>query len=161
MLEWLGQTDYAVWVQQSLYGWAINLTVHAFGNAVIVGVIVVVALRAFGAFKPLPFTTLRKLLPLIWIGLVTQVVSGFGLFTTKPERYFADGLFQWKLLFVFLGFICTLYLQRMLKEEEGAWQANNKPSPWGLRVIAATALVWAMVLVMGRLTAYLGQLYHA
>lgn len=161
MLEWLGQTDYAYWVQTSLYGWAISLTVHAFGNAVIVGTMAVVALRTFGLFKPLPFTMLRKLIPFIWIGLVVQVLSGFSLFTTKPERYFADGLFQWKLLFVFLGFLSTLYLQHMLKEEEGNWEASHKPTPWGLRVVAATALVWAMVLVMGRLTAYLGQLYHA
>jgi hypothetical protein len=161
MLEWLGQTDYAIWVQQSLYGWAISLTIHAFGNAVIVGVIAIVALRAFGMFKPLPFTMFRKVLPLIWIGLVVQVLSGISLFTTKPARYFADGLFQWKLLFVLLGFLCTLYLRHMLKVEEGTWEANHKPSVWGMRVITATALAWAMVLVMGRLTAYLGQLYHA
>jgi len=161
MLEWLGQTDYAVWVQSSLYGWAINLTIHAFGNAVIVGTIIIVALRVFGSFKPIPMTLLRKAIPLLWIGLIVQVLSGFSLFTTKPDRYFADGLFQWKLAFVVLGAICTIYLQRTLKAEERGWEASNKASTMGMRIVAVTALVWAMVLVMGRLTAYVGQLYHA
>jgi hypothetical protein len=161
MLEWLGQTDYAFWVQTSLYGWAINLTIHAFGNAVIVGTILIVALRLAGVFRPLPYTMLRRLIPLIWIGLIVQILSGVSLFTTKPDRYFADGLFQWKLLFVLLGAIATVYLTRVLKAEEGTWEASNKASDWGMRVAAATAIVWAMVLVMGRLTAYVGQLYNA
>ena len=161
MLEWLGQTEFAFWVQASLYGWAIMLTIHAFGNAIVVGTIIVVALRVFGVFKPIPYTLLRRLLPILWLGLVIQVLSGFSLFTTKPDRYFADGLFQWKLLFVVAGIVSTIYLQRMLKREEGNWEASNAVTTRGMRMAAVTAVVWALVLVMGRLTAYVGQLYNA
>jgi hypothetical protein len=160
MLDWLGSTDYAIWVQQSLYGWAIMLTFHAFGNAVIVGVIFIVALRLFGTFRPIPYTTLVKLIPLIWIGLVVQVTSGFSLFLTKPVRYLSDGLFQWKLAFVVLGLLATLYLQKTLNNEAGGWQSTSKVSTRGMQFATASVVFWAGVLVMGRLTAYVGQLYR-
>lgn len=160
MLEWLEFTPYAVWIKQSLHGWAIMLTFHAFGNAVIVGTIFIVALRLLGTFRPLPYTFLRKLMPLIWIGLVVQVLSGFSLFLTKPARYLADGMFQWKLGLVVAGVVATIYLQKTLQREAAGWEAANSVSTYGKRFVAVTAIVWAAVLIMGRLTAYLGQLYH-
>ena len=160
MLEWLELTPYAFWIQTSLYGWAIMLTFHAFGNAVIVGTIFIVALRLFGTFRPLPYTFLRKLMPLIWIGLVVQVLSGFSLFLTKPVRYLSDGLFQWKLGLVVAGIVATIYLQKSLERDAAGWEGTNSVSVYGKRFVTATAIVWAAVLIMGRLTAYVGQLYR-
>jgi hypothetical protein len=57
--------------------------------------------------------------------------------------------------------IITIYFQKLLKREGGRWQSNNHVPPSALRFAAITAVVWAGVLVVGRLTAYLGQLYHA
>lgn len=161
MLEWLGTTPYAVYIQESIYGWAIMLTIHAFGNAIIVGTIIIVALRLLGTFRPLPYTLMRRLMPLIWIGLVLQTASGFSLFLTKPARYMGDGLFQWKLGLVVAGAIATIYLQKTLQSEASGWQETNNVSTNGLRLATIAALFWAGVLIMGRLTAYVGQLYHA
>jgi hypothetical protein len=161
MLDWLGSTPYAIYIQESIYGWAIMLTIHAFGNAIIVGTIIIVALRLLGTFRPLPYTLMQRLMPLIWIGLVLQVGSGFSLFLTKPARYLGDGLFQWKLGLVVAGIVATIYLQKTLKREASGWQETNSVSSNGLRFVTAAALFWAGVLIMGRLTAYVGQLYHA
>lgn len=160
MLEWLEFTPYAIWIKQSLHGWAIMLTFHAFGNAVVVGTIFIVALRLSGTFRPLPYTFVKKLIPLIWVGVVVQVLSGFSLFLTKPARYMADGLFQWKLGLVVAGIIATIYLQKTLARDAAGWEDTNSVSANGKRFVAATAIFWAGVLIMGRLTAYVGQLYR-
>lgn len=161
MLEWLGNTPYALWILESIYGWAIMLTIHAFGNAVVIGIISIVVLRMLGTFRPLPYTLMRRLIPLIWIGVVAQALSGFSLFLTKPARYLGDGLFQWKLGLVVAGIIATLYLQKTLKREAAGWEETNSASANGIRIAAVAALFWAGVLIVGRLTAYVGQLYHA
>jgi len=161
MLEWLGNTPYALWILESIYGWAIMLTIHAFGNAIVVGTIVIVALRLSGTFRPLPYTLMRRLIPLIWIGVVVQAFSGFSLFLTKPVRYLGDGLFQWKLGLVVAGIVATIYLQSLLKREAAGWEETNSVSTNGLRLATIAGLIWAGVLIMGRLTAYVGQLYHA
>jgi len=159
VLEWLENTDYALWVKQS-WGWPFALTFHAFGNAIVVGFALIIAMRLFGFFRPIRYTSLNRLFPFIWGAVVVQVLSGFSLFLTKPERYLGDGMFQWKLFFVVAGIVLTVYFQKTLKREGAAWDAAGKVSSRGARIVAATALVWAAVLVVGRLTAYLGQLYH-
>src|SRR5262245_21252488 len=103
IFECLEMTAYAAWVRESLYGWAIMLTAHPYGNAIVVASIFIVALRVFGVFRTVPITSLTKLLiPLIWIGVITQVISGFSLFLTKPGRYAVDPLFLTKMAFVVL-----------------------------------------------------------
>jgi hypothetical protein len=160
VLDWLSNTPYALWVKQS-WGWPFALTLHAFGNATIIGLSIIIALRLLGLFRTIPYTSLRKLIPVIWVAVAVQVFSGFSLFLTKPDRYLADGMFQWKLSFVIAGIIATIFFQKTLNREAASWDAAGKVSPRGVRLVAVTALFWCGVLVMGRLTAYLGQLYHA
>lgn len=160
MLDWLANTDYATWVRQS-WGWALALTFHAFGNAIVVGLIFIIALRMLGFFRAIPYTSLNRLLPVIWIALIVQVVSGTTLWMSKPAKYLADGMFQWKFTFVVLATVTTIFFHQMLRRETPVWQSNGTVTIAGKRFVAVTALLWAAVLVAGRLTAYLGQLYHS
>ena len=158
MLEWLTNTPYAVWVRES-WGWPFALTLHAFGNAMVVGLIFIICLRMLGLFQTIPYTSLNRLLPFIWAGVAIQVFSGFTLWSSKPAKYLSDGMFLWKFSLVVLGVIVTVYFHKTLKREAAAWREAGAVSPWGVKVVAATALVWAAVVIAGRLTAYLGQLY--
>jgi hypothetical protein len=159
-LEWLEMTSYAVWVRESLWGWAIMLTIHAYGNAIVVGVIFIIALRLLGFFRTIPYTSLNKsLTPLIWCAVVMQVISGFSLFLTKPPRYATDPMFLTKMAFLIAGIFLTFHLQKILRAEAAGWRATQTVSKRGTQIAALAALAWACVLIMGRLTAYLGQLY--
>src|SRR6266853_1958399 len=93
MLVTLAQTPYATWVRESLWGWPLSLTFHAFGNAAVVGLIFIISLRLLGFFRTIPYTSLNKLFPIIWIAVVVQAMSGFSLWMTKPDQYMRDGVF--------------------------------------------------------------------
>jgi len=160
MLDWLESTAMATWVKES-WGWPLALTFHAFGNAVIIGVMFIIALRLLGLFRTMPYTSINRLIPIIWIGLICQVASGFLLWSSKPARYLADGMFEWKLGFVIASSVASYYFFKMTQREAGDWEKAGGVSARVVRFGAITALLWAGVLVMGRLTAYLGQLYHA
>ena len=162
MLDWIANTDYATWVRQS-WGWALALTFHAFGNAIVVGLIFIISLRLLGFFKTIPYTSLNRLLPVIWIGFAIQVLSGTTLWVSKPARYLADGMFQFKLFFVIAAMVVTIFFHQLLNRETPVWQSARLAAVKGnARVwVGVTVLLWAAVLVAGRLTAYLGQLYHA
>jgi hypothetical protein len=131
MFEWLANTDYAEWVKAS-WGWPLALTVHAFGNAIVVGFTFIIGLRLIGLFRTIPYTSLSRLIPYIWIGFGFQVASGFTLFATKPDRYLAAGMFEAKLSFVILGAILTWYFQQTLRKEAAAWQAAGTVSSRGV-----------------------------
>jgi hypothetical protein len=159
MLQWLADTEYATWVRESLWGWPISLTFHAFGNAAVIGLIFIISLRLVGLFRTIPYTSLNRLFPVIWIGVAVQVMSGFSLWMSKPDRYITDGMFLAKFTFVIIGVVVTVYFQNTIKREAVAWEAKGTVSSRGVKFAVAAALAWAAVLTTGRLTAYLGTLY--
>jgi hypothetical protein len=160
VLEALGKTEYAQWVRES-WGWAMALTIHAFGNAIVVGLVLIMAMRLFGLFRTIPYTSLPKLFPFIWVAICFQVYSGFTLWMSKPDRYMKDGVFIIKFSLVCIGIALLVYFQRIITRESPEWQKVGKVNSRGLRLAAAAALCWAFVIIMGRLTAYLGSLYVA
>jgi hypothetical protein len=155
---WLESTDYSAWVRES-WGWPFALTFHAFGNAVVVGLFFIIAMRLLGLFRTIPYTSLYRLIPIVWIGFVCQVLSGFTLWASKPDRYLADVMFDTKFSFVILGAVLTWYFQGVLQREATAWQAAGKASSRGVQLVCVSTLAWCAVLTTGRLTAYLGTLY--
>ena len=158
MLEWLAHTPYAMWVNES-WGWPLALTIHAFGTATVVGLMSIIGLRLLGLFRTIPYTSLNRLVPLVWIAVVLQVISGFTLWITKPAQYLADGMFEVKFTLVIIAIGVMWYFHNTLKREAAAWEAKGSVSSRGLIIVAASCLLWAAVVIGGRLTAYLGSLY--
>ena len=147
-----------MWVDES-WGWPLALTVHAIGMAVVVGLMFIIGLRLLGAFPTIPYTSLGKLIPLIWIAVVFQAISGFTLWVTKPAQYLGDVMFDTKFALVFIASAAMLYFHVTYKREVAAWQAAGTVTSKGVKIAAATCLLWAAVTIGGRLTAYLGSLY--
>ena len=162
MLESLENSAYAQWMLgESLFGWPLMLTVHAFGTAVVVGFIFIIDLRLIGFFRAIPYTSLNKLFPVMWIAVVFQALSGFSLWMTKPTKYVTDGAFVAKFSFVILGIVVIGIFQHTFKREAANWEAAGTVSSRGIKLVGASFLVWSAVLIAGRLTAYLGALYAA
>ena len=159
MLAGLENSQFSALVRSELWGWPLALTVHAFGTALVMGFIFIICLRLLGLFETIPYTSLNRLFPVIWAALVLQLLSGFALWMTKPTRYVADAAFLLKFAFVIIGIILTLYLYGSIKREAASWDAAGAVSSRGTKFVAPSLLVWCVVLVAGRLTAYLGSLY--
>ena len=158
MLEWLENTQFSAWVRGELWGWPLALTVHAFGTALVIGFIFIIGLRLLGLFALIPYTSLYRLFPVIWVALVLQFLSGFMLWMTKPTQYVADGAFVLKFSLVIVGMILTLSFYRTILREAASWEAKGTISSRGVKFVAATLLVWCSVLVASRLTAHLGSI---
>jgi hypothetical protein len=158
VLEWLANTPYAMWVNQS-WGWPLALTIHAFGTATVVGLMFIIGLRLLGMFRTIPYASLNKLIPLIWIAVGFQFISGVTLWMTKPAQYLADGMFEIKLTLVVMAIVVMWYFQNTMKREVAGWEAAGTVSSRGVKFVTASCLLWAAVTIGGRLTAYLGSLY--
>src|SRR6266480_1661322 len=157
-LEWLAQTPYVQWVQES-WGWPVALTLHAFGTATIVGLMAIITLRMLGLFRTIPYSAVQWLIPFIWVALVVQVASGLTLWMTKPAQYLADGMFEVKFVLLVIAIVVTVYFHNTMRREAVAWEGKGRVSPRGLKLGVAACVLWAAVTIGGRLTAYLGSLY--
>jgi hypothetical protein len=158
VLEWLANSPYAMWVDES-WGWPLALTIHALGMAVVVGLMSIIGLRLFGAFPAIPYTALNKLIPLIWIAVFFQAISGFTLWMSKPGQYLGDVMFDSKFSLVIIATIAMIYFHVMIKRDAAAWEAAGTVTSRGLKMVSLAWFLWAAVTIGGRLTAYLGSLY--
>jgi hypothetical protein len=159
VLAELENSQFSAWVRGELWGWPLALTLHALGTALVMGFIFIICLRLLGLFETIPYTSLKRLFPVVWAALVLQLLSGFALWMSKPTRYAADTAFLLKFLFVIIGIILTSYLYGSIKREAASWDAAGAVSSNGAKFVAPSLLAWCIVLVAGRLTAYLGSLY--
>src|SRR5690349_4368166 len=133
MLDWLANSAYAAWVNEQV-GWPIALTIHAFGVAVVIGFMAIIGLRLMGRFRSMPYAALNSLIPLIWVAVAFQFVSGATMWVSKPELYLADGMFEVKFALVIVACVVTGYFYGAIRREAAAWDASGKASPRGVRL---------------------------
>jgi len=155
---WLENTQLSAAMRSELWGWPLVLSIHALGTALVIGFIFIIGLRLLGLFPLLPYSSLNRLFPVIWVAIAVQFLSGFLLWMTKPDQYVADGAFVLKFSLVILGMILTLFFSRTIGREAGSWEAKRATSSRGLQFVAATLVVWCGVLIASRLIAHLGSI---
>jgi hypothetical protein len=159
VLASLESSQLSTWLRSELWGWPLVLTIHVLGTAVVIGFIFVISLRLLGLFETIPYSSLNRLFPVVWVALVVQVITGIALWMTKPTRYVADTAFALKFSLVIIGIVLTLYFYAAMKREAASWDAAGAAPPRGIKFAAASLVVWCGVIVAARLTAHLGSLY--
>lgn len=148
MFDWLESTSLALWVKES-WGWPLALTIHAFGSATIFGISFLLGLRLLGVFQAIPSVSLRGLIPLFWIALGFQAVSGFLMALTTPTTYFTSEAFIAKMVLVLLGLIATMRFQGALKVD-ARMASSGTISHRAARFGALIVLAWGAVLILLR-----------
>jgi hypothetical protein len=86
MLAWLESTSLAIWMRDSLWAYPIVLTFHAIGMAMLVGTMIIIALRVLGVGR-FSIAPLQKYFLVVWAGFVVNAVSGSILFLTAPSAF--------------------------------------------------------------------------
>ncbi len=158
MLELLEGSSFSAMVREQLYGWPLFLTIHAFGTALVIGLMLILGLRVMGIFSQIPFATMNRMVPVVWGALCVQFISGFVLWAAKPTRYVVDGAFLLKVILIIAGIVLTRQFQAMLEQEATVWDKKGAVSPQVTTFAAASFLVWCGVLIAGRLTGFLGSI---
>jgi hypothetical protein len=152
-LVWLQSTTLATLVAETLWGYPLLETIHAFGMAMLIGSLGLINLRVLGYKAELPLLGTRDLLPLAWIGFTLNAISGVALFTSDAVYFFNSYTFRVKLVLIVLGGVNAMLLgQKVFREPVADRDVVVTP---GVKWIAATSLVfWFGAAIAGRLIAY-------
>ena len=153
-LSWLESSGYAMWMLNSEVALQLMLTVHAFGLALTVGVLLALDLRLLGLYRTIPLASLDRLMGIAWVGIGLNAVTGFSIFTTEATRYVTNVPFIVKMIFVAAGSVSLVATQRLLRRNASTVEAGEVP-PRGRGLALGSALFWVMAVVTGRLIAYL------
>jgi hypothetical protein len=152
--EWLENSGLAVWVGESLWGYPIMISLHAIGLSVVAGVLVMIDMRVLGAFKGMPFSSLRGLMKLAWAGFVVNLISGFSLFSAQATVFIENVPFLIKIPSIFLAVCVAGIMQHQLQLNAATWDLNP-PASIKMKVLAVVSIgFWLSAFIAGRLTAY-------
>lgn len=153
----------ALWALRTIPGFPpIIQTVHILGIAVVMGTVVMLDLRILGIAVPSQKISemTNRLMPWLWWALASNFVSGAFFLFARPNRYFNNPIFGWKVSFLIPAILLTLFFHFMSKQQEGYWELNSQRL-WGARAIAFLSLVlWIMIAMAGRWIAYVEYIYY-
>ena len=155
--------DGALWALRNIPGFPpIIQTVHILGIAVVMGTIVMLNLRILGLAVPSQKISemTARLMPWLWWALASNFVSGAFFLFGRPNRYFNNPVFGWKLSFLIPAILLALFFHLMSRQQDGYWESSSKRM-WTARGVALLSLgLWIMVAMAGRWIAYAEYIYY-
>ncbi len=152
----LDQSAFGTWVtgSSSLFAFPGILLLHTVGMAAVVGVVAGIDLKILGFAPALPLKQLAKFLPILWIGLTVNAVTGTMLLIADASTKLINPDFGVKMVFIALA---VINLRMIQKKVLGDPDVDKGPLSTNAKVLAATSLfLWFGAITAGRLLAYVG-----
>ncbi len=139
------------YLRESTYGFTTLLTVHVVAMCLFLGLIIMMDLRLVGAGnrRTPPGEIQARLLPWQLIGFAVVATSGGLLFYSKPIYYYGKGFFWTKMALMALAGVNAAAIHLVTSRSDAGWDR-----PAARLAGAMSLLLWAGVLVTGRLVAY-------
>lgn len=143
-------------VRDTPWIWVASEALHFVGLSLLIGVCVLVCVRALGLAKQIPFAAVDRLLPWAVLGLGLNVVTGMLFFLAAPQQYVDNPAFHWKLIFLVLAGGASLFFFF----DEG-WAAKpGSDAPALTKLVAAAALfLWVGVMFWGSMLPFIGNAF--
>lgn len=125
----------------SVWAFPMILAAHTIGLVLLAGIDIAHKLRVLGVAPHVPEVEFNRFLPLMWLGLWINVVSGLALFVGYPTKAMTNELFYVKLSLVAAAVVLVKVIRR-----------PNRRAP---RVLAVLSIAcWVATIAAGRLLAY-------
>jgi hypothetical protein len=156
LFEWVDTFPSSIAMRESLYGYPILLTAHVVTLAMFAGLVIMMDLRLLGfAYRTTPFSQVQaRLFPWQMVGMVLSFSTGFLLFYSQPMRYYPRLYYWMKMALLVVAGLNALVFHLTTYRSVAKWDADAGP-PSGAKLAGALSLVlWAGIVVSGRLTAY-------
>jgi hypothetical protein len=156
LLGWIEGSALAIWVRGESVGtefvFPIIVTLHTIGMGFLAGGGVAIDLRILGAAPNIPLKPMGRFLPLLWLAVAVNAVSGVLLLIAYPTKALTNPLFYVKLSLIALAVVVLLRLKRRIfddpKIERMQIERGDK------RLALFSIAIWLAVIAAGRLLAY-------
>ena len=157
-LESLESTGISLFIRESdsLLSFPTILTAHAFGYCFIMATNAIVSARMLGFAAGIPFKPLRKLFPMMWVGLIVTTITGLALTMAAAQKRVPNPILWFKMILLAVA-TPMMWKFQMNVFNDPSVNENNVPS--SARTIAACQLaLWLLIMISGRLIPYSGTI---
>ncbi len=154
--EWLASTRGSIALHESLYMYPLVESAHVLTLCVFVGIAVMIDLRLLGlTMRRVALSEVASRLgPWLLGGFGVMVITGALLFYAIPVRSYQNIFFRLKIIMLMLAGVNAWVFQTTVYRRVGDWDLEPVP-PRAARVAGALSLLlWAVIIVAGRMIAY-------
>jgi hypothetical protein len=154
--EWLASTEGSIALHESLYMYPLVESAHVLTLCLFLGIAIMFDLRLLGlALRRVPMTELkRRLGPWMVAGFVVMVITGLMLFYAIPVRSYQSIFFRIKVVALILAGLNAFVFHSTIDKRVAEWDLAPVPPPAARRAGAASLVLWAVIVVAGRMIAY-------
>lgn len=155
IFSWLESTALSLWVRgetDATMAFPVIICLHALGMGFLAGIASMINLRILGVARQVPLVRLLAFLPVAWLALVVNVVSGVLLLIGYPTKALTNPVFYIKMLCIAVALWCLVRVRCGVLLATAPDQAARDVT---VRALAALAtFLWVAAIVTGRLLAY-------
>lgn len=141
-------------VSSTQWGYAIVLSLHAVGMAIMVGISLMLIFRVLGFAQTIPLGALAGYWNVALLGFLVNIASGTMLFLGSASELFFNWAFRIKIALVLIGVVLTWRLVRSCIKP-AADNGGIFVEPGDRRLAGVALVVWLAALIAGRLIGYL------
>jgi hypothetical protein len=113
---------------------------------------VIVSARMLGFATSIPFKPLRKLFPVMWLGLIVTAITGVMLTIAAAQKRVPNPILWVKMLFLVVA-VPMMWKFQMKVFEDPSVNENNIPASARTMAVWQIAL-WVLIMIAGRLIPY-------
>jgi hypothetical protein len=151
-------TPFGTAIAESRYAFPIIEGTHLIALSVSVGLIFLTDLRLMGLFlRQVPAASvIHGLRPYVLCGFALVFISGGLLFWAEAAEVIASPAWVFKFAFIGLAGLNAAYFELVISRRPGALSPGQAKLPRGVRFAGLASLaIWTLVIICGRLIAYL------
>ena len=144
------------WISETYWLWPVLEICHFIGLSILLGALLVIDIRLLGMLRSFDAASVKRLVPLVWVGFCINLVTGSLFFIGDPMRYSINIGFQLKMLLILIAGLNVVAYQLQVRPMMSGWNRVSSTTTVA-RVVAITSLLtWTGVLLLGRLIPYVG-----
>jgi hypothetical protein len=154
--QWLAETRPSIALHESLYMYPLVESVHVLTLCLFVGMSVLLDLRLLGlTLRRVPASdVIARLVPWMTAGFIVMLTTGLLLFYAIPVRSYQNIFFRLKMIMLVLAGVNAWVFHAHVHKRVFTWDMDAKP-PSAARMAGACSLIlWAVIVVSGRMIAY-------
>ena len=154
--QWLADTPGSIALHESLYTYPLIESAHVLTLCVFVGVAATFDLRLLGfTLRHVPVTDMkRRLGPWMAAGFVVMVSTGVLLFYAVPVRSYQSIFFRIKVVTLIAAGLNAFVFHSNVDRRVAEWDRDPLPPRAARRAGATSLILWAIIIVCGRMIAY-------
>jgi hypothetical protein len=156
LFEWLAHTRASVAIAESIWVFPIVESVHVLTLCLFVGMAAMLDLRLLGVLmEDTPVSEVAgRLLPWTVAGFILMIASGLLTFLNAPVRYYNNVFFRFKVAALLLAGVNVWVFHAGIWRRVSDWD-RDRVTPFRAKFAGAMSLVlWACIVVLGRMIAY-------